>query len=74
MNFNLSDLDKDHAIVKAGRLMQYLYHQHENAYESCAKVLEAFPELKPDQVMCLWVGVNIAENAECRESIELIKP
>ncbi|EQM48276.1 hypothetical protein D051_0496 [Vibrio parahaemolyticus VPCR-2010] len=54
--------------------MQHLYHQHENAYEPCAKVLEAFPELKPDQVMCLWVGVNIAENAECRESIELIKP
>lgn len=74
MNFDLPDLSKEHSVVKAGRLMQHLYHQYETALEPCNQVLEAFPELKPDQVMCLWVGVNIAENPECREHIELVVP
>lgn len=74
MKFSMADLDKQHSVVLAARLMHDLYQQHENMFEPCSQVLEAFPELSPEQVMCIWVGINISEcDLDTYESINLVK-
>ncbi|GLQ73283.1 hypothetical protein [Vibrio penaeicida] len=74
MKFSLPDLNRSHDVVLAARLMQDLYSSHYSANEPCRLVLARFPELTPEQVMCLWVGVNMAEcSIQEREGINLVE-
>ncbi|MFA0001663.1 hypothetical protein AB4428_25510 [Vibrio lentus] len=74
MKFSLPDLNRNHDVVLAARLMHYLHGSHDSAYEPCRLVLARFPELTPEQVMCLWVGVNMAEcSIQELESINLVE-
>ncbi|WP_193167541.1 hypothetical protein [Vibrio navarrensis] len=74
MEFELRDLSRTHTVVLAARLMQYLFPQYDGMYWPCRIVLERFPELTKQQVMCLWVGINIEScSLEELESIELRK-
>ncbi len=73
MRFSMPDLNKSHSVVLASRLMHDLYHAHEGMYEPCKMVLNTFPELSSEQVMCLWVAINVSEiTTEEREKIALV--
>jgi hypothetical protein len=74
MRFSLPDLNKNHTVILAAKLMHHLYQSHDAAYQPCRIVLARFPELTPEQVMCLWVAINMAEcSLEYYESINLVE-
>ncbi|NOI14810.1 hypothetical protein [Vibrio hepatarius] len=62
MKIEVKDLNKSHPLVLAAHLMSVAYHQYETMIPACEMVLEQFPQLTPEQVICLWVGVNCANN------------
>lgn len=73
MKFLLTDISKSHPVVLAARLMHVLHSEHEGMYEPCRLVLVRFPMLTPEQVMCLWIAVNMSEcSLEDYESINLV--
>lgn len=74
MQFGIPDLNVEHPVVKAGRLMQDVYHKYDGMAEPCQIVHKQFPQLSPEQIMCLWVGVNMAEcSLEDLDKIELVE-
>ncbi len=74
MKFSISDLSKTHPVVLAAKLMHDLHSKADGMYEPCREVLGKFPELTPEQVMCLWIGINMSEcDLETYNSIELLK-
>ncbi|EOB9552172.1 hypothetical protein ACIX9V_000032 [Vibrio vulnificus] len=58
MKIEIRDLHKNHPVVLAARVMAEAHHNHETMAPACSMVSDLFPELTPDQVMCLWLGVN----------------
>ncbi|HGS4926189.1 TPA: hypothetical protein ACMDRV_002492 [Vibrio parahaemolyticus] len=60
MRIIANQLNKNHPVVLAARLMSEAYHRHETMIPACSLVKERFPELEPEQIMCLWIGVNAA--------------
>ncbi|MFA0001666.1 hypothetical protein AB4428_25530 [Vibrio lentus] len=72
MEFELMDLNKKHTVVLAARLMQDIFPEYDGMYWPCRIVLDRFPELTKQQVMCIWVGINIEScSIDDLESIEL---
>ncbi|EOX3945470.1 hypothetical protein ACPHXT_003997 [Vibrio alginolyticus] len=62
MEFNASEVNREHPVMLAGRLMLDLYSKSDGTpKEVCNIVHSSFPELTAQQVFCLWVGVNMAE-------------
>ncbi|EOV0133050.1 hypothetical protein ACOIVT_004226 [Vibrio parahaemolyticus] len=62
MEFNASEVNREHPVMLAGRLMLDLYSKSDGTPEEvCHIVHSSFPELTAQQVFCLWVGVNMAE-------------
>ncbi|EMH3444496.1 hypothetical protein [Vibrio harveyi] len=74
MKFSLMDLDKCHPVILAAKMMHDLYFENDGMYEPCLVVKEKFPELTPEQVMCLWVGINMSNcSDEQREKVALME-
>jgi len=74
MNFTIPDLHNEHPALLAGRLMLEQWNENEMMHGACKHVLKRFPELTPEQVMCLWIGVNMAQcSIEDLEKIELVE-
>lgn len=61
MKIQIKDLSKNHPVVLAASLMAEMYHQYETMVPACEAVIEEFPHLTPEQVICLWLGVNAEE-------------
>ncbi|HHY0483409.1 TPA: hypothetical protein ACVU4X_000003 [Vibrio parahaemolyticus] len=72
MEFQMLELTKEHPVVLAGRLMQDIFKEYDGMYWPCRIVLERFPELTKQQVMCIWIGINMEScSIEELEAIEL---
>ncbi|MBE4621015.1 hypothetical protein [Vibrio navarrensis] len=61
MKIKVKDLSKEHPAVLAARLMADEYDRNETLVPACEAVLKKFPDLTPEQVICLWLGVNAEE-------------
>jgi hypothetical protein len=73
MKFGIPELNVSHPAVLAGRLMLDAYHKSSGMSEPCRIVHEHFPELSAEQIMCLWIGVNMAEcPIETLEKVKLV--
>lgn len=67
MKIRIKDLHKEHTAVRAARLMAKVYPEHETMIPACEIVYEEFPKLTPEQVMCLWLGVNAEAQKDALE-------
>ncbi|BDR12900.1 hypothetical protein [Vibrio sp. STUT-A11] len=72
MEIKIKELSKTHRAVIAAHYMREQYFIHETMLPACEAVLEKFPELTADQVICMWLATNASNcsMAECEE-IEL---
>lgn len=72
MEIKIAELSKTHRAVVAAHYMREQYFTHETMLPACEAVMEQFPELTPDQVMCMWLATNASNCslAECND-IEL---
>lgn len=62
MDIKVSGLSKDHDAVQAAKLMAEAHSENEGISEPLSIVHEQFPALTVDQLICLWIGINMARN------------
>lgn len=58
MQIKVQDLHKQHALVQASHAMVKAYSRHETMVPALEEVGQKHPDLLPEQLISLWVGIN----------------
>ena len=65
MTLKVKDLHKDHALVRAAHKMVSEHEMNDTMVPALEAVHAEFPEVEPEYLIALWVGIN-AKNLEGR--------
>ena len=68
MDLKIKDLHKNHPVVLAAHAMVKAHESNDMMWGALEEVRGHFPEVKPEHLMVLWIGIN-AKNLEINESI-----
>ena len=60
----IADLSRDHQLVQAGYAMEKAHDEHETMHPALMAVHEKFPDLQPNIIIALWIGVNAVRTAQ----------
>jgi len=66
MRVLVKDLSKEHPAVRASHMMVEAHGRHETLLPAVEEVQEEFPELEPEQLVLIWIGIN----AKDREGLD----
>ena len=58
MTLKVRDLSKDHTLVLAGKRMVSAHSHFDTAGTALQQVAKEFPEIDPEHLIALWVGIN----------------
>ena len=66
MSLKVADLYREHPVIQAAHMMVGAHQRYETMIPALEDVREEFPELEPEQIILLWIGVN----AKDREGVD----
>lgn len=69
MPLRVSDLHKDHDVVRAARAMAHAYMDNETMVPALEEVREQFPDVPADYLICLWIGINAKDRERLVEAL-----
>lgn len=58
MTIKISDLNEEHPLVCAGRRMVSAHRHFYTAGTAVKEVSKEFPDVEPELLIALWVGIN----------------
>ena len=65
-SLKLTDLHREHPVVEAAHMMVEAHRLHETMVAALDDVQAEFPELEPEQIILLWIGVNAKDREDVR--------